>query len=174
MLGHPYPRRCTLLCTAARRSPRVTTQHACGAYSNKTFPVAQELAPDAKRELARSLAHSLRISLTDKVPGVYMAGLSLLRAVTNPGVVAPRECASLVADLAPLLIDKVRLVWLALAVYALGICAMLTFQMMRIGLYRSCRADPQLFTCQKNHIDDLEEAGRADRLVWKFSVSCCG
>ncbi|EIE20654.1 hypothetical protein COCSUDRAFT_30401 [Coccomyxa subellipsoidea C-169] len=66
----------------------------------------QDLAPDAKRELARSLAHSLRIALTDKVPGVYMAGLSLLRAVTNPGVMAPRECASLVADLAPLLIDK--------------------------------------------------------------------
>ncbi len=73
-----------------------------------------------------------------------MAGLSLLRAVTNPGVMAPRECASLVADLAPLLIDKVRLVWLAMAVYAVGICAMLVFLIMRIGLYRSCIAVPQL------------------------------
>lgn len=70
--------------------------------------LAQDLAPDAKRELARSLAHTLRLALTDKVPGVYMAGLSLIRAVTNPGVVAPRECASLVGDLTPLLIDKVR------------------------------------------------------------------
>lgn len=67
----------------------------------------QELSSDARRELARSLAHTLRLALVDKVPGVYMAGLSLLRAVTCPGVVAPRDCASLVADLAPLLIDKV-------------------------------------------------------------------
>ncbi|KAK9901713.1 hypothetical protein WJX75_009833 [Coccomyxa subellipsoidea] len=66
----------------------------------------QDLAPDAKRELARSLAHTLRLALTDKVPGVYMAGLSLIRAVTNSGVVAPRESASLVGDLTPLLIDK--------------------------------------------------------------------
>jgi len=69
--------------------------------------MTQELSGDARRELARSLAHTLRLALIDKVPGVYMAGLSLLRAVTTPGVVSPRDCASLVADLAPLLIDKV-------------------------------------------------------------------
>lgn len=38
---------------------------------------------------------------------MYLAGLTLLRAVTQPGVIAPRECASLAADLAPLLIEKV-------------------------------------------------------------------
>ncbi|BDA42164.1 Centrosomal protein of 104 kDa [Coccomyxa sp. Obi] len=66
----------------------------------------QELASDAKRDLARSLGPAFRLALTDKVPGVYLAGLSLLRAVTQPGVVAPRECASLASDLAPLLIEK--------------------------------------------------------------------
>lgn len=57
--------------------------------------------------MARSLGPVFRLALTDKVPGVYLAGLTLLRAVTQPGVIAPRECASLAADLAPLLIEKV-------------------------------------------------------------------
>ncbi len=69
--------------------------------------VDQELASDTRRDLARSLGPAFRLALTDKVPGVYLAGLSLLRASTQPGVVAPRECANLAADLAPLLIEKV-------------------------------------------------------------------
>ena len=67
----------------------------------------QGLAEEAKRGLARCLGHTFRMSLSDKVPGVYLASVSLLKMLAGARILTARECSAAVADTAPLLIEKV-------------------------------------------------------------------
>ena len=72
----------------------------------------QGLAEEAKRDLARCLGHTFRMSLSDKVPGVYLASVSLLRMLAGSRILTARECSAVVADTAPLLIEKVCASWI--------------------------------------------------------------
>ena len=47
------------------------------------------------------------MSLSDKVPGVYLASVSLLKMLAGSRILTARECSAAVADTAPLLIEKV-------------------------------------------------------------------
>ena len=67
----------------------------------------QGLAEEAKRGLARCLGHTFRMSLSDKVPGVYLASVSLLKMLSGSRILTARECSAAVADTAPQLIEKV-------------------------------------------------------------------
>jgi hypothetical protein len=67
----------------------------------------QELSEEAKRDLARCLGPTFRLFLSDKVPGVYMAGVSLLKMMAGSGILPARECSAFVAEITPALIDKV-------------------------------------------------------------------
>lgn len=78
------------------------------SLSTSVLPSPQTMAPELKRDLARSMSHMLRLALTDKVPGVYMAGVSLIRTIAGEGVLVSRDCAALVADVTPVLIEKVQ------------------------------------------------------------------
>jgi hypothetical protein len=68
----------------------------------------QSPALQSKKDLAGCMPRVLRLVLMDKVPGVYMAGLNVIKVIAGDRILPPRECASLVADVAPVLIDKVK------------------------------------------------------------------
>ena len=63
---------------------------------------------EAKRDLARCLGPTFCMALSDKVPGVYMASVSLLKMLAASGVIPARECSAMVAGTTPVLIEKVR------------------------------------------------------------------
>lgn len=67
----------------------------------------QELSKEFKQDLARCLGPTFRLSLSDKVPGVYMAGVSLLKMLAGSSILPTRECSAIVAETTPALIEKV-------------------------------------------------------------------
>lgn len=51
----------------------------------------------------------LKARVCVQVPGVYLAALGLIRALVGPpAVLERRDCANIVWELLPLLIDRVR------------------------------------------------------------------
>ena len=68
----------------------------------------QEVTKEAKRDLARCLGGTFSMALSDKVPGVYMASVSLLKMLAASSVLPARECSAMVAGTTPALIEKVR------------------------------------------------------------------
>ena len=47
------------------------------------------------------------MALSDKVPGVYLASVGLLKMLAGSGILPAKECAAMVAGTTPALIDKV-------------------------------------------------------------------
>ena len=67
----------------------------------------QELTKEAKRDLARCLGPTFGMALSDKVPGVYLASVSLLKTLAGSSILPAKECAAMVAGTTPALIEKV-------------------------------------------------------------------
>lgn len=68
----------------------------------------QELPQEAKRDLARCLKPTVSMALMDKVPGVYLASVNLLKMLAASSILPARECSATVAGTTPALIEKVR------------------------------------------------------------------
>ena len=67
----------------------------------------QDLSKEESRALARCLGPTIRMALSDKVPGVYLASVSLLKMLAGSGILPAKECSAVVADTTPALIEKV-------------------------------------------------------------------
>ncbi len=67
----------------------------------------QELTKEAKRDLARCLGPTFSMALMDKVPGVYLASVSLLKMLAASSILPAKECSAMVAGTTPALIEKV-------------------------------------------------------------------
>lgn len=67
----------------------------------------QDLSKEEGRALARCLGPTVRMALSDKVPGVYMASVSLLKMLAGSSILPAKECSAVVADTTPALIEKV-------------------------------------------------------------------
>ena len=67
----------------------------------------QDLSKEESRALARCLGPAVRMALSDKVPGVYMASVSLLKMLAGSGILPAKECSAVAADTTPALIEKV-------------------------------------------------------------------
>jgi len=67
----------------------------------------QDLSKEESRALARCLGPAVRMALSDKVPGVYMASVSLLKMLAGSRILPAKECSAVVADTTPALIEKV-------------------------------------------------------------------
>ncbi|CAL5219862.1 g1780 [Coccomyxa viridis] len=65
-----------------------------------------DLTKQAKQDLARCLGPTFSMTLMDKVPGVYLASVSLLKMLAASSILPAKECSAMVAGTTPALIEK--------------------------------------------------------------------